>query len=311
MRVKVLGAAAGGGFPQWNCRCSNCRRLRQGSFQGSSRTQAQLAFSDGDGSWNLVNASPDLRAQIEATPDLQPQQGQRHSPIRSVILTCAELDQVLGLLLLRESQALQVYSTSAVRRILLEDNSMFGMLQRYPGQVSWSDISPGEPIAMHPDTRCTPIAVPGGYPFYVKGSRLAQSPPGEAVLALLLESSGGRKLAYFPGAPHIEDAWLPLMEQSDVVLFDGTFWTDDELIEVQGSGRTARQMGHLPVSGAGGTLERLSCLRHPRKLFIHVNNTNPMLDEQSAAYRQVKDAGWDVARDGMEFNVVTDEVVSF
>src|SRR5271155_1153054 len=120
MRVKILGAAAGGGFPQWNCRCSNCRRLRQGSFQGTPRTQAQLAFSSGDSYWYLVNASPDLRAQIEATPELQPQEGQRHTPVRAVILTCAELDQVLGLLLLRESQTLQVYATSAVRRILLE-----------------------------------------------------------------------------------------------------------------------------------------------------------------------------------------------
>lgn len=301
MRVKILGAAAGGGFPQWNCRCSNCRRLRQGSFQGTPRTQAQLAFTAGDCNWYLVNASPDLRAQIEATPDLQPREGQRHSPVRAVILTCAELDQVLGLLLLRESQTLRVYATSAVRRILLEDNSMFGMLQRYPGQVSWCDVLPGEPLEIDPRIRCTPLAVPGGYPFYVGKSRLEQSRAGQAVLALLLESSEGGKLAYFPGAPRVEEAWLPLMEQSDVLLFDGTFWTDDELIEVQGSGRTARQMGHLPVSGAGGALDRLARLRHPRKLFIHVNNTNPMLDEESPAYRQVRDAGWDVARDDMEF----------
>ena len=301
MRVKILGAAAGGGFPQWNCRCSNCRRLRQGSFQGTPRTQAQLAFSADDRNWYLVNASPDLRAQIESTPDLQPQEAQRHSPVRAVILTCAELDQVLGLLLLRESQTLRVYATRAVRRILLEDNSMFGMLRRYPGQVSWCDMLPGEPIEIDPRIRCAPLALPGGYPFYVGGSRLAQSPPGEAVLALLLESSDGGKLAYFPGAPRVEEAWLPWMEQSDVLLFDGTFWTDDELIEVQGSGRTARQMGHLPVSGAGGALERLAGLRHPRKLFIHVNNTNPILDEESPAYRQVRDAGWDVARDAMEF----------
>jgi len=303
MRVKILGAAAGGAFPQWNCRCSNCRRLRQGSFPGTPRTQAQLAFSSGDHNWYLVNASPDLRAQIEATPELQPREGQRHSPVRSVILTCAELDQVLGLLLLRESQTLRVYATSAVRRILLEDNSMFGMLQRYPGQVSWCDLLPGVPLEIDPHIRCTPLAMPGGYPFYVGGSRLEQSPDGEAVLAVLLESSLGGKLAYFPGAPRVEDAWMPSMEQSDVLLFDGTFWTDDELIEVQGNGRTARQMGHLPVSGADGALERLAGLRHPRKLFIHVNNTNPMLDEESAAYRQVRDAGWDVARDGMEFEL--------
>jgi len=303
MRVKILGAAAGGGFPQWNCRCANCRRLRQGSFHGTPRNQAQLALSAGDRDWYLVNASPDLRVQIESTPELHPQEGQRHSPIRGVILTCAELDQVLGLLLLRECQSLRVHSTTAVRRILLEDNSMFAMLERHPGQLSWSDVVPGVPFQVDPGICCTPLTVPGGYPLYVSGSRLAQSPPGEAVLALLFESGGGGKLAYFPGAPQVDETWLPWLEQSDVLLFDGTFWTDDELIQVQGSGRTARQMGHLPVSGPGGALERLAALRHPRKLFMHVNNTNPMLDEESAAYREVCDAGWDVARDAMEFTL--------
>lgn len=298
MRVKVLGAAAGGGFPQWNCRCSNCRKLRQGDFAGAPRTQAQLAVSAVDGAWCLVNAAPDLRAQIEATPELQPREGLRHSPIASVILTGAELDQALGLLLLRESQALRVYATAAVRRILLEDNSMFGMLQRYAGQAEWSDIQPGAPFEPAHGIRATPLAVPGGYPIYVNGSRLAGLPPGEAVLALLLEG-----LAFFPNAPCVDEAWLPCMESSDVLLFDGTFWSDDELIRVQGSGRTARQMGHLPISGSGGTLERLAGLRHPRKLFIHVNNTNPILDPESREYAQVREAGWEVAQDGMEFEL--------
>jgi len=302
MRVKVLGAAAGGGFPQWNCRCSNCRKLRQGSLRGAPRTQAQLAISSGD-RWHLVNASPDLRAQIEATPELHPREGQRHTPIDSVTLTCAELDQVLGLLLLRESQALRVFAAGAVRRILLEDNSMFGMVQRYPGQVDWIDIVSDVPFAIDPCIRATPLAVPGGYPLYVKGTRATGSPVNEAVLALVIESATGGRLAYFPNAPSVDESWLPLMEQSDVLFFDGTFWTDDELIRVQCSGRTARDMGHLPVSGSGGTLERLAGLRHPRKLFIHVNNTNPMLDEDSAEYAAVRAAGWEVARDGMEFEL--------
>jgi pyrroloquinoline quinone biosynthesis protein B len=303
MRVKVLGAAAGGGFPQWNCRCLNCRRLRQGALRGVARTQAQLALSAGEG-WCLVNASPDLRVQIESAAELQPREGLRHSPISSVVLTCAELDQVLGLLLLRESQTLRVYATGAVRRILLEDNSMFGMLQRYPGQVTWCDIEPDAPFSPLRGIRCLPVAVPGGYPLYVSGARRKPLPAREAVLALYLESTAsGRRLAYFPGAPSVDPAWLPGLEQSEVLLFDGTFWSDDELRRVQGGGRTAREMGHLPIGGAGGTLESLAGLPHTRKLFIHVNNTNPILDEDSPEYAAVRHAGWEVARDGMEFEL--------
>ena len=303
MRVKVLGTAAGGGSPQWNCRCPNCRRLRQGAVSIVPRTQVQLAVSAGD-SWCLIGASPDLRSQIESTQDLHPSEGLRHSPIGSVVLPCAELDQVLGLLLLRESQALRIYATPSVRAILQEDNSMFGMLQRDPEQVTWCDVQAGTPFEPVGGVRCLAVTVAGGFPWYVSESRRQPLAPEEAVLALYLESAAtGRTLAYFPGAPCVDPAWLPCLERCEILLFDGTFWTDDELIRIQGHGRTARQMGHLPVSGSGGALESLAGLHHPRKLFIHVNNTNPMLDEDSPEYAAVRRARWDVARDGIEFEL--------
>jgi len=283
MRVKVLGTAAGGGFPQWNCRCSNCRRFREGAFAGPARTEAQVALSADGVSWHLLNASPDLRAQIEAEPALHPARGLRHSPIASVVLTSADIDQALGLLLLREWHSFEVYATPAVRRTLLDRNAMFQALQRVPGQVSWIDIMPCEPFEPA-RSGITVTAIPAA---------------GEAVSALIVRHAGGA-LAYIPGAPSAPDAWLEWLDSCDLVFFDGTFWSDDELIRIHGGGRTAREIGHLPVPAA---IERLARLKHPRKFFIHVNNTNPMLDEDGPERRQVRAAGWELASDGMEFAI--------
>jgi pyrroloquinoline quinone biosynthesis protein B len=306
MKVKILGSAAGGAFPQWNCGCANCSAVRAGTFAGRPRTQTQVAISEDGRSWFLLGASPDLRGQIEATPELHPSEGLRQSPIAGVVLSNADIDHVLGLLLLRELQPLRVYATASVRRILNEDNSMFGMLKRVPNQVSWNDFLPAAQFELcnvnseASGLRCKAWSLSPHYPTYVTAVRCSQLAPGEASLGFFLEGSSGAQLAYLPAVPELDDILLQRLDACDVLLFDGTFWSDDELIRVQGSGQTASQMGHVPVET---TLTRLAGLRRPRKIFLHINNTNPMLEEGSPPNRRVRGAGWEVAEDGWQFDL--------
>jgi len=306
VRVRILGSAAGGGFPQWNCACPNCRRARNGTLNGSPRTQVQVAVSADDLSWYLLSASPDLPRQIEAFSKLHPSARSRETPIAALVLPGADLDQVLGLILLRESQPLRVYASASIRRIIMENNIIFAMVRN---QIVWEELTPETECELtsvdgrKSGIRCLPFALAGKYPHYVSTEMAAALPSHEALLGLRLEAPGGGTLVYMPGAPSIEAAWIEHLENCDLLLFDGTFWTDDELIRIQGSGRSARQMGHMPISGADGSLQRLANLKRPRKIFIHVNNTNPVLDEDSAEYRQVRESGWEVARDGLEFRL--------
>jgi pyrroloquinoline quinone biosynthesis protein B len=314
VRVRILGSAAGGGFPQWNCACANCRALRAGTFHGKARTQTQVAVSADGNSWYLLGASPDLRAQIEATPELHPRSdaaltGVRHSPIAGVVLANADLDHVLGLLLLRELQPLRAHATPSVRRILTEDNSMFGMLQRIPGQLTWTDFMPAETFPLRSaggedsGLHCRAVSLATHYPAYVSPARQSELIREEASLGLIVESPSGKRLAYVPAVPELSDSLLRELDFADVLLFDGTFWSDDELIRTQGSGQTSRQMGHVPVSSPDGTLRKLAQLRCPRKIYVHINNTSPMLHEAGPEYRQVREAGWEIAEDGWQFEL--------
>ncbi len=304
MRVRVLGSAAGGGFPQWNCGCPNCRRFRLGTLRARTRSQAQLAVSADNQHWFLLGASPDLRYQIEVFPDLHPLRAGRNSPISGVVLTSADLDHALGLLLLREWQRLTLYSTATVRRVLLENNTIFRLLERMPGQIAWGDIPLGEPF-----TLTTPTGVNSGITarlLGLDGALPAYSPPSsseEAVTALILQAPSGARMAYLPGLPGITDALLGELAACATILIDGTFWTDDELTRVEGHGRLATDIGHLPVSGPAGSMAKLSALRTPRKIYVHINNTNPVLDEDSEEHRLVRDQGWEIAFDGMELSL--------
>ena len=302
MLVSVLGASAGGGFPQWNCNCANCRRLRQGTLRAHPRSQIQVAVSADSHLWHLLGASPDITRQIESNPCLHPRQGLRDSPIASITLTCAEVDQSLGLLLLREFQPVTVYATPSVRAILTGGNHMFAMLQRVPDQVTWRDFRPGCGFEPERGLQVEPVPLPGGYPSYVPAETLAGCPGDEAVVGLAVRS-GGRCVLFLPGVPYIDDALLARIEQCDLLLLDGTFWSDDEFIRVQPGARTARAMGHLPISGPGGSLERLARVHRPRKVYIHINNTNPILDEDSPEYQAARAAGWEVAVDGMTIDL--------
>jgi pyrroloquinoline quinone biosynthesis protein B len=321
VRVKVLGSAAGGGFPQWNCACRNCQGVRERTLNASARSQCQIAVSSNDADWFLLNASPDLRAQIENTPELHPRSDagllkiaaaagiSRHSPITGIVLTGGDLDQVLGLLLLRELEPIRIYATPAIRRLLTEHNIFFHMLSREPWQSVWTDIAPGQNFQLTSSDSpsyllCEPVKLAGSFPVYVHGNGTAHLSSGEAVVGLLLESSnGGRRLAYFPTARAVDDRLLELFDACDLLLFDGTFWSDDELTRVQRGSRTATEMGHMPISGSNGSLHRLAKLRRPRKIFVHINNTNPILDKDSPEHRQAADAGWEVAEDGWEFRL--------
>ena len=313
MRVKVLGSAAGGGFPQWNCACQNCRRLRAGTLRGKPRTQSQIAVELAPDRWCLLNASPDLRSQIEATPELHARattdKSSRISPIAALILTSGDLDNTLGLLLLREFQPLQIYATPSIQEITTEENTFFRMLRRVRPQAVWNDLLPGKVLLLEGDSkdsaiRVEPIALPGGYPEYVDAERAAELPAEEAVVALQIEAvSGGRKLIYCPALPEIGDELLSRFAACDLLLLDGTFWSDDELIRVIGGHRTAQRMGHIPIAGREGSLERLRSIAHPNKVYIHINNTNPILDEDSVEFAQLTAAGWNVACDGMSFTL--------
>ena len=314
MYVKILGSAAGGGFPQWNCACPNCRGLRAGAFPGKARTQAQIAISADGREWYLLGASPDLRAQIEATPELHPRVSAhgneiRQSPIAGTILLNADIDHVLGLLLLRELQPLVVNTTNSIHRILTKDNSMFAMLQRMPGQVSWNEFKPGDlfsllkPSGKDSGLRCRALPLDTHFPAYVSAPRRSQLSPLESSLGLIVESPSGKRLAYMPAVPGMNEPLLGQLESCDVIFFDGTFWSDDELIRMQASGQTAQQMGHMAVSGSEGSLAKLGQLQRKRRIYIHINNTNPMLNETGPEYRRVRDAGWEIAEDGWQFEL--------
>jgi pyrroloquinoline quinone biosynthesis protein B len=312
MHVRVLGSAAGGGFPQWNCTCPNCRTLRAGKFHGKARTQTQLALSEDSQKWFLLGASPDLRTQIESSPELHPRAAKdvtRDSPIAGAVLLNADIDHVLGLLLLRELQPLRVYATKSVRRILSKDNSMFAMLQRIPAQVSWIEFAPGssftlsDPEGEDSGLRCRTLPLGTHFPAYVSAPRRSQLSPLESSLGAIVETPSGKRLAFMPAVPRLDPTLIKQLESCDVILIDGTFWCADELIRIQGSGQTSWDMGHVPVSSSEGSLAKLAHLRHPRKIYVHINNTNPMLNEDSPEHRQVRDAGWEIAEDGWQFEL--------
>jgi pyrroloquinoline quinone biosynthesis protein B len=309
MRIEILGSAAGGGFPQWNCNCRNCHSLRAGTFRGKGRTQTQVAISNDDRTWFLLSTSPDLRTQIEATPALHPRNAARDSPISGVLLTSADIDQIAGLLSLRELQPFRIYCTPSIRRILQEDNSVFAMLNRVPDQVSWTDIDCDGSFCLQalPERgagiNCSVYSLGNRYPAYVSRERVAGLKPEDALLGVMATSPSGKRLAYLPAVPVVDDSLLQRLDEADLLLFDGTFWSDDELIRVQGRGSMAQEMGHIPVSGAEGSLHKLAGLRKPRKIFIHVNNTNPMLDESGPEYAEVRAAGWEVAEDGWSLDL--------
>jgi pyrroloquinoline quinone biosynthesis protein B len=303
VRIRVLGSAAGGGFPQWNCGCGNCRGVREGTIRALPRTQESVAVSADGECWFLLNASPEIRSQIESFVSLHPR-GARHSPIAGVLVTNGDLDHCLGLLSLRESHPIVVYATDRMRRGFIEGNVLYRTLERFPGQVSWRVLKPGreEPLTAL-DGSATGLTVeavllPGKAPLHLVD--LAPPDPEDNVGFIIRDRSTSAALAYFSGVARVSDDVVAALDGSACVFFDGTFWSADELPS-QGLGtKRAEDMAHVPIGGASGSLQALSRVRASRRVYIHLNNTNPVLREDSAERRAVAAAGWDVAHDGME-----------
>lgn len=297
MWVRVLGAGAGGGFPQWNCGCPGCRAVRDGSRPATSRTQSSMAVSADRRRWFLINASPDLRAQIEACPDLHPR-GDRDSPIAAVLLTDAELDHTMGLLLLREGPGIALHATDASVETLRDGTGFLPTLERYT-HVERRRVVPGETVALADHLTYRAFDVPT-----VKKARFGgASDEGRVVGYRLTDTATGRVAVYLPGVQEVTPAVHDELASADVVLVDGTTWTDDEMIRLGLAAKTAHDMGHMAVSGPGGSLEVLDGLPAERKIYVHINNTNPMLLEDSTERALVEERGVEVAADGLEVEV--------
>jgi pyrroloquinoline quinone biosynthesis protein B len=304
VRVRVLGSAAGGGFPQWNCGCANCRGVREGSVRALPRTQDSLAVSADGASWFLLNASPDVRAQIEATPELQPRAA-RDTPIAGIVLSNGDLDHCLGLFSLREAQPLTVYATRPVTEGLREHNSFCRTLERFAGHTSYRTLEAGvrrpllDPQARPSGLSIEAIAVPGKLPIHLEG---LVTPSAEDNVALSIrDEQRGRTLVYAPAVAARTPALDRALHEADCVLFDGTFWSSEELPHLGLGERRAEDMAHWPVGGPGGSLAFLATLS-ARALLTHVNNTNPLLIEDSPERRAATAAGIALAADGMELS---------
>ncbi len=304
MKVRVLGAGAGGGFPQWNCNCHNCSRLRHGQINARSRTQSSIAVSSDNENWVLFNASPDIRTQLEVFPAVHPKHGIRDSGIKAILLIDSQIDHTTGLLMLREStRPLEIYCSDMVKQDLSTGFPLFKMLEHYCG------------INHH----ATPLdgsgfTIPGidDLRFYTHSLK-SKAPPysphrhdpheGDNIGVVIEQISSGRKLYYAPGLGEMEPHVFAAMQQADCLLVDGTFWQEDEMSQAGICDKLAREMGHLPQSGSDGMIEVLKNVPKARKILIHINNTNPILDENSPERKTLTGAGIEVAYDGMEIDL--------
>ena len=304
MIIRILGSAAGGGFPQWNCACFNCRGVREGLIKAIPRTQESVCLSADDGDWFLLNASPDIRSQIESFGPLHPRRS-RATPIQAIFLTNGDLDHCLGLLSLRENHRIVVYATESVRRGFTERNVLYRTLQRFADQVTWRSLKLGvEETMLRADgypsgLTVKAMAVPGKPPVHLEGL-VSPVDPEMNVGLRFRQSTNGRVLAYLSAVGSITPSVYDGLEGADCVMFDGTFWSNDELSAQGFLEKSAKDLAHWPVGGQGGGLSMLSNITSPRRVFIHMNNTNPMLKEDSPERKIVEAAGWEVAWDGME-----------
>jgi pyrroloquinoline quinone biosynthesis protein B len=305
MRVRVLGSAAGGGLPQWNCACPNCVEARSGRGRVRPRTQDGLALEAAPGVWFLINASPDIHRQVQAFSEIEPRSG-RATPIHGVLLTNGDLDHTLGLFSLRESTPLVLHATDSVRRGLVEGNTIFRTLQRFPEQTTWRRLAIDEPLALlDPEGRATGVTVtavplPGKVPKHLEGM---SEPSPEDNVGLWIRDEESGKLLVIATAAGTSGDYVARMDGADACFFDGTFWTSDELIRLGLGKARAEDMAHWPLSGDEGAIVGLTKVRAARKVLTHINNTNPILVEGSPERLAVEAAGWEVAEDGLEIEL--------
>jgi pyrroloquinoline quinone biosynthesis protein B len=299
MQVRVLGAGAGGGFPQWNCNCANCSGIRNGSIKGQKRTQSSIAVSADGRKWVLFNASPDIRIQLEQFPESHPREGIRDTGIKAIILIDSQIDHTTGLLMLRESTSpLEIYCSEMVRQDLTTGFPLFNMLSHYCGVNH-------HPIPLDGSS----FQIPGFEELrFYSHSLKSKAPPysphrhdphdGDNIGVVIEEISTGKKIYYAPGLGEIEPHVREAIRNADCILVDGTFWQHDEMERAGISTKRALEMGHLPQSEPGGMMEELQNV-HARKILIHINNTNPILNENSIERKKLEDSGIEVAHDGL------------
>jgi pyrroloquinoline quinone biosynthesis protein B len=305
MRVHVLGSAAGGGVPQWNCNCRQCDGARRGTIRVRPRTQSSIALSGNAGDWLLCNASPDILTQLRTFPGAQPARAIRDTGIRAVLLIDAQIDHTTGLCMLRESTVpLPVWCTDPVYEDLTHGHPLLNLLGHYCGAARRSIPIDGSPfeIAEVPGLRFTALPLLSNAPPY--SPHRDRPVPGDNIGLLVESPEDGRRLFYAPGLGEMEPHVWEAMRRADVVMVDGTCWRDDELIALGVSRKHARDMGHLPQEGPGGMLEWLERLPPAtRRILIHINNTNPVLDEDGLEYSHLRERGIELAFDGMEFEI--------
>lgn len=295
MKFLVLGASAGGGLPQWNCRCRNCEDARSGVIPASG--QSSLAVSMDGSKWCIINASPDIRQQMFEHPQMHPR-ALRHTPVTSVLLTNGDIDHIAGLLSLREQTAFALYATGEILDILA-GNRIFDALD--PAKVARRTVQLGQDVEVLPGLAARLFAVPGKVPLFMEGASVSTDLIGEQTVGVRLAAAG--KVAYYvPGCADVTPSVLEQLSDADHLFFDGTLWDDDEMIRTGTGVKTGRRMGHIPVSGPDGSMARLAGLR-AAKTYIHINNTNPMLQLTGPERAIVEQSGWTIGQDGQEFSL--------
>ncbi|WP_315809919.1 pyrroloquinoline quinone biosynthesis protein PqqB [Pseudomonas sp. C9-3] len=300
MHIRILGSAAGGGFPQWNCNCRNCRGVRDGSVIAQPRTQSSIALSDDGENWILCNASPDIRAQLASFPALQPARRLRDSAIAAIVLLDSQIDHTTGLLSLREGCPHEVWCTQMVHQDLSTGFPLFPMLSHWNGGLKHNLIKlDAEPFVIPacPGLRITAIALRSSAPPY--SPHRGNPHPGDNIGLFVEDTATGGKLFYAPGLGQVDDGLLAWMRRADCLLVDGTLWRDDEMRVCEVGDKLGSEMGHLAQSGPGGMIEVLDGIDGPRKVLIHINNTNPILDIASPERAELDARGIEVAFDGM------------
>lgn len=306
MRIRILGSGAGGGFPQWNCNCANCRAVRAGAPGFSARTQSSLAASADGENWLLLNASPDLRQQIGATPELHPAPGDgaRASPIKAVALTNGDVDHIAGLLNLREAQPFSVY---AARRVLdvLATNRIFdilapGVVERFELPLEQSQPITGAGVDL--GLAVEAFSVHGKIALYLEDASAANfgTAIGDTLGLKITEASTGKSFFYIPGCAKVDGALSERLAGANTVFFDGTLWDENEMIEQGLMGKTGSRMGHVNMSGKDGSIAAFAKLGIERKIYVHINNSNPVLNASSQQRAEANAAGWEIGEDGME-----------
>lgn len=307
MKIVILGSGAGGGFPQWNCHCDNCRGVRLGTIKAKARTQSSIAVSPNGKDWVLINASPDLRVQINQTPQLWPvdTNQQRGTSIKSIVLTDSQIDHTTGLLTLREGLPLPVYCTDVVYEDLTESYPLFPMLKHWHGGLQRHSISTEFTDSFTPEgidgLTFHPVVLESNAPPY--STYRDKVVPGNNIGLKIIDDRTGKSVFYAPGCVQANPLVREMLSDASCVLFDGTLWLDDEMIQKGFSNRLGTQMGHMPVNGPDGAVALLNEFAIDRKILIHLNNTNPILNETSQAHQYLQDNNIEMAFDGMEINV--------